>query len=75
MATTYRTTVRGQTDYEVDPRFGEGRGKPLAAASPRPVVVEILDGDLCLVVGVVWLMMMMMNAYNVQNDMRTRGFL
>jgi hypothetical protein len=43
--------------YEVD-RSGESRGKPLDAGSAIPIVVEILGGGLCSVVGVVLPMMM-----------------
>jgi uncharacterized membrane protein len=37
---------------------GEVSGKPPDAGNTEPIVVEILGGGLCSVVGVVWLIMM-----------------
>jgi hypothetical protein len=45
------TTFREETPYEVDRRFGEGRGKPLDVEIARLIVVEIF-GEAC-----VWLIM------------------
>jgi hypothetical protein len=49
MATKHWTTLCGETHYEVDRRFGEGRGKPLDVESAGLIVVENLGRGLFVV--------------------------